>query len=181
MTAALLRWSTRAGTVAGTPGPYTPPGATRRGPHLTLRPVPVGIEASVPAGATVTVTADAYAPGSRVVVSIQSTPSAVGTAVAGGDGRLTADVTLPSDLAPGPHAMIAYGVAPDGRPMWTFAVLDVTRPVSLVRVVLWAVGLTFVGLAVLAWWLRRRRRRRSPTGDPSPEPDASTAATVGVT
>ena len=61
-------------------------------------------------------TGSGFLPFSTVVLTMYSTPTPLGTAVADADGTFTATVTIPSGLAAGTHALVASGIDDSGDP-----------------------------------------------------------------
>jgi hypothetical protein len=88
--------------------------------------LPDGATASVPAGKTITVSGSGYAPFSTVTVLIYSQPRILTTVVADGNGDFTVTVTVPADLAPGQHTLVASGLDTLGNLRF------VTLPVTVV-------------------------------------------------
>jgi hypothetical protein len=88
--------------------------------------LPDGTTASVPAGKTITVSGSGYAPFSTVTVLIYSEPRILTTVVADMNGDFTVTVTVPADLAPGQHTLVASGVDDMGNLRF------VTLPVTVV-------------------------------------------------
>jgi hypothetical protein len=64
----------------------------------------------------VVLTGSGFLPFSTVVLTMYSTPTPLGTAVAGADGTFTATVTIPTGLAAGTHALVASGIDDSGDP-----------------------------------------------------------------
>lgn len=69
------------------------------------------------AGQQVTVTASGLAPVAPVEIVVFSTPRVLGSATADGSGSLSTAVTLPGDLEPGSHTVVARSIGPDGSPV----------------------------------------------------------------
>ena len=65
-------------------------------------------------GEALTVSAQTFAPGAEVTVSLEPTPTVLGTAMANGDGVATLDVTIPADATPGAHTITAVGLSAAG-------------------------------------------------------------------
>jgi hypothetical protein len=86
--------------------------------------LPAGATSEVPAGKTITVTGSGYAPNSTVTVLIYSQPRILTTVVADVNGNFTVTVTVPADLAPGQHTLVASGVDTMGN--LRFVTLPVT-------------------------------------------------------
>jgi|JI10StandDraft_1071094.scaffolds.fasta_scaffold88178_2 hypothetical protein len=70
---------------------------------LLWRPTIVQTEAA--AGAALPITGEGFAPGSEVVLTLHSTPIALGTLVVGADGTLSGEVVIPAGVAPGSHTL----------------------------------------------------------------------------
>jgi LPXTG-motif cell wall-anchored protein len=62
-----------------------------------------------------TVSGGGFAPDSLVSSVVYSTPQKLGEARANAAGNVSMRVTLPRDLAPGPHQLQLQGVDPAGR------------------------------------------------------------------
>ncbi|WP_454050474.1 esterase-like activity of phytase family protein [Cellulomonas sp. Marseille-Q8402] len=116
----------------GQPGTEVP-GAGATPPTTPLRTVTAGdlVEANrgqvtvtgrlVP-GSTVTVSADGFAPGEWVLVTLFSTPADLGYLRAAVDGSVTGSVTLPSTLDAGTHRLALVGQV-SGRVVWRTVVI----------------------------------------------------------
>jgi hypothetical protein len=95
------------------PGPQRPATApTGAGPLSTEG----GSVDQVTPGEEVVLTGSGFLPFSTVVLTMYSTPTPLGTAVAGADGTFTATVTIPTGLAAGTHALVASGIDDSGDP-----------------------------------------------------------------
>mgnify|MGYP000861212074 CR=1 FL=1 len=70
---------------------------------LLWRPTIAQTEAA--AGAALPITGEGFAPGSEVVLTLHSTPIALGTLVVGADGTLSGEVVIPAGVAPGSHTL----------------------------------------------------------------------------
>ncbi len=82
---------------------------------------------------TINVTSTSWAPGTLVTVTVESTPVIVAVQPANDTGFSSINVTLPADLAPGHHALIETGTAPDGSPQTQstpFTVVARARPAT---------------------------------------------------
>jgi hypothetical protein len=128
------------------------------------------------------VSGDGFSPSSAVTVELRSssTDEAVdlGTLTADGTGRLEGSINLPGSLAPGPYALTATGVTPEGATRILSAGVQVpgldTQPAPVepapgipvwLLALLPVLGLLLVGGA--GWWLAAARRRQD-------EPSSST-------
>ncbi|GII25050.1 fibronectin type III domain-containing protein [Planosporangium mesophilum] len=80
---------------------------------LTLTTDRGAIDTAAP-GEQIVVIGTGFAPHSTVTVTIYSTPTVLGTAVADADGNFSKAVTVPRDLAAGTHTLVAQGVDPTG-------------------------------------------------------------------
>ncbi|MET0416684.1 MAG: fibronectin type III domain-containing protein, partial [Actinoplanes sp.] len=69
---------------------------------------------NVPAGTTVVIVGNGYAPHSTVTLTAYSTPVPLGTVVTDADGAFRVEVTMPAKLAGGTHDIVSLGVAPVG-------------------------------------------------------------------
>jgi LPXTG-motif cell wall-anchored protein len=67
-------------------------------------------------GGSVTVTDHGWQPDSKVDLTLHSTPVALGSTQADGDGNVKTTVVIPSDTAPGNHTIVLTGVDPNGDP-----------------------------------------------------------------
>ncbi len=65
-------------------------------------------------GRRVTVIGTGFAPYSTATVVVYSTPRVLGTVVTDGTGAFAMSVIVPTDLEPGQHTFVAYGVEPSG-------------------------------------------------------------------
>ena len=65
-------------------------------------------------GQQITVVGTGFLPYSTASIVIYSTPVTLGTVTVDMDGGFTKTVTVPADLEPGAHSLVAYGVDPDG-------------------------------------------------------------------
>ncbi len=121
-------------------------------------------------GAQLTLTGTGFAPGSAVTFVVYSTPQVLGTGTADPSGAAVLAVTLPTDLEPGRHTLVAYGTAAGGGPRALTAGFTLTHasatPATLastgtdIAVPLWT-GLTFLTVGGLALIGARGRGRRS--------------------
>lgn len=96
-------------TPTAPPVPATPPTAnaelsTSGGKISSVRP-----------GQQVTVVGTGFAPHSSVTVTVYSDPKVLGSAVADAAGNITLPVTVPADLDPGAHRLVAIGVDGNGN------------------------------------------------------------------
>lgn len=102
------------------------------------------------------VTASGLAPGSQVLVTMQSLPRAIGTLVADDSGRVDAALSVPSDATRGSHVIILEGTSPEG------GLVALSRELQVVQTLQWwwlvVAGLSImaiVGAGVMLW--RRRQ------------------------
>jgi len=82
--------------------------------------VPATVTASTTtptAGGPITLTAQGFGPSTNVAFSVESTPQALGSAVANASGVATLVTTLPANLSPGAHTIRAVGVDAAGAPL----------------------------------------------------------------
>jgi len=123
----LIRWSqleeARVATeprrrTSATPGPpVAQTGATRIAGEIT---VVVGGDRGPTADHVIRpseahrISADGFAPNSRVELGLQSRPFLIGRTVADGDGRLDVVFPVPDDLGPGRHHLRISGLSADG-------------------------------------------------------------------
>ncbi|WP_309112222.1 hypothetical protein [Saccharothrix sp.] len=70
--------------------------------------------ADLTAGSTTTVDGAGFAPGTPVSLDVRFRSLHLAEVTANGAGRITATVTLPVSLPPGPHELRATGTTPDG-------------------------------------------------------------------
>jgi hypothetical protein len=100
---------TTTGTVVAPQVPATPPADA----PLTLTTTDGPITTATP-GQQITVIGTGFLPYSTVTIAIYSTPVVLGTVTTDGSGAFSKLVTVPTDLAAGVHALVAYGVDPAG-------------------------------------------------------------------
>lgn len=130
---------------------------------------------SVTPGQKVTVEASGFLGGSNVQAFAYSTPTLLGAAVTDADGAATFEVTVPTDLTPGEHTLVAIGfgaggstavatsalvVAAPGVPVAPGAPVAASLPATGANPLPWAVlaaGLLAVG--ALGLLMSRMRRR----------------------
>lgn len=79
----------------------------------------------VTAGQSAAVSGSGYRSGGTVDLAFESTPVALTTAVAGTDGRFTAQITIPANATTGVHHIVATGPAPDNATLILRAELTV--------------------------------------------------------
>ena len=91
------------------PVPDTPPAGAE--PTLTTTDGPLS---TVEPGQQITLVGTGFLPHSTVRIVVHSTPRTLASALADAGGNLIAPVTLPDDLEPGQHSLLAYGVDSDG-------------------------------------------------------------------
>ncbi|MCX6524663.1 MAG: hypothetical protein NTX58_07850 [Actinobacteria bacterium] len=81
-------------------------------------PATVTANTSTPAaGGPITLTAQGFGPGTTVQFSVESTPQALGSAVANSSGVATLTTTLPANLPAGAHTIRAVGTDASGAPL----------------------------------------------------------------
>ncbi len=86
----------------------------------------ISLSASVvPQGATISVSANCFLPGSAVQVILSSTPRVLGTFTADARGVISGRVTIPCDVPVGAHTVSAQGVDASGKPLRLSAALRV--------------------------------------------------------
>ncbi|MGB8859086.1 MAG: HYR domain-containing protein, partial [Ilumatobacteraceae bacterium] len=95
--------------------------ATDRGNNTRTRTFTVSVVASATSatptannGATVTVIATGFLPGSIVYAKVQSEPVYLGVFTADANGNVTIDVVIPAGLPAGEHDIIVEGFSPNG-------------------------------------------------------------------
>jgi hypothetical protein len=127
---------------------------------------PSGAVSSLAAGQSVTLTGSGYAANSTVDLYVYSTPRKIGTVTTDAEGGFTVTVTVPADLAPGAHHLVAAGVDPSGALRYLRVDVTVTQAAGQLA---WTgfEALPFVGAGVLALALGSglvvvSRRRRVP-------------------
>lgn len=91
---------------------FAPDGSIKAGtvPALSGGAATVGTSGTPKVGEKLTVTGAGFAPGEEVAVWLQSTPVLLATGVAGADGRVSLDVTIPAATAVGAHTITLVGV-----------------------------------------------------------------------
>jgi len=82
-------------------------------------------------GETLAISAQTFAPGADVTVSLASTPAVLGTTTANGDGVATFEVTIPADAAPGTHTLTATGPPAGGGDVELTAALDLNSAITV--------------------------------------------------
>lgn len=130
---------------------------------------------SVTPGQKVTVEASGFLAGSNVQAFAYSTPTLLGSAVTDADGAASFEVTVPTDLTPGEHTLVAIGfgaggttavatsalvVAAPGAPTAPGAPVAASLPATGVNPLPWAVlaaGLLAAGVLGLSASRMRRR------------------------
>lgn len=112
------------------------------------------------AGGDLKVTAGGFTPGSDVRLVVRSTPMTLAHRTADDDGRISATVTIPPELAAGRHSLSAEGWDDDGEPRVLTQSIRVTPLIPAWIALIAAASL--LGMAA-AWHLHRRGWRR-PTG-----------------
>jgi len=96
------------GTPSPTTRPSTPPAPTSpRSPAPSAEPS--ADQTSVPAGGTVRIRVEGYRPGERVTIALRGSGEVLGSATAGDDGAVTAQVRIPPSTATGPAALDVVG------------------------------------------------------------------------
>lgn len=81
-------------------------------------PATVTVITSTPtAGGSITLTVKGFGPGTPVQFSVESTPQALGSAVANTGGVATLTTTLPANLSAGAHTIRAVGTDASGAPL----------------------------------------------------------------
>jgi hypothetical protein len=127
----------------------------------------------VTAGAPVSLHAAGFAPGEIIEVSLHSTPIALGTLTADGEGEVDGTVTIPADVEPGDHTLLLVGLTSGSRVSAPLEVLGATTAPGEPRAIpatgsasggLAAVGMSLV-LAGLALVAGGRRRALATVGD----------------
>jgi hypothetical protein len=116
---------------------------------------------TVAAGGKITVAATGLTPGTEYQVVLNSTPTLIGTGIAGGNGGIDMTVTIPASTPPGAHTIT---VASSSDPDMILASVELTVTGSLAAtgftsqpVLLGAAALLLAGAALLA--TRRTARR----------------------
>jgi lysophospholipase L1-like esterase len=167
MAGALVRWSASAAAppkaTRGDGSPASLPVRAARGLGQLLAPAPIRVDASAPGntlqarpGVPLQVSSGGHLQGALVVVGVESTPQALGSAWADADGRVTIDVRLPEDLPDGDHTLWTSGLDADGSlAVQTRALTVVGSPPWWPPAALSLVGLILAGIGTLL--LRRDR------------------------
>ncbi|RBY74433.1 hypothetical protein DQ238_21915 [Geodermatophilus sp. TF02-6] len=108
-----------------------------------------GLITTAAPGQEITVIGTGFLPFSTATIVIYSDPIVLGTVVTDADGDFSKPVTVPTDLAPGQHSLVASGIAPDGTER--FLRMDVTVAADGVATVGTAAdGTATVGTATVA-------------------------------
>jgi lysophospholipase L1-like esterase len=139
---------------------------TAEGLGQLLAPAPIPVDTSrqgdtlqARPGVPLQVTSGGHLQGSLVVVGVQSTPQALGSAWADADGRVTVEVQLPENLPAGAHTLWTSGLDADGQ-----LAID-TRRLDVGGSAPWwptaALSLLGLLLAAAGWLLLRVDHRRS--------------------
>jgi hypothetical protein len=169
MAGALLRWSRSADA------PTTANRGSDDGPSILVRsanlggqlfgPPPLVVDmdrpvtvVEAPQGGPIRIQGSGYAPGTVVVVGVESTPQSLGAMRADADGRISVLVRLPENLADGRHTLTASGLTTDG------ALQVRPQPVEVGGSLWWPPALwaaVFLLLAGIGWLLLRLDRRRA--------------------
>jgi LPXTG-motif cell wall-anchored protein len=76
-------------------------------------------------GQTITITAQTFAEGSSVTVTLFSDPVVLASSTADASGRIALQATIPTDTPLGSHTITADGTAPDGTPLSLSAAITV--------------------------------------------------------
>lgn len=170
MTRAIVRWSLTDEAAA-----EFPPVRERPGPSVDVaRPVDrisgvVSADSAPPAlraGATYTVQAGGFVPGSPVEIALQSRLRVLAVPNADDDGTISTDVVIPEGTVPGRHQIQMSGLAPDGEGTVTKVDVDVSAGATpLWRGWLAAGGPLLIVLLGAALLLGRWPRRH---GEPAP-------------
>lgn len=120
------------------------------------------------AGDVVQINLGGFMPDSDVEVWLFSTPTRLGTAVVGSDGRVTGSFAIPEDLESGSHRIAVTAKLPDGKSA-TFtlgiAVGEIAKTSTLTRVLIAIPIAIAIGLGLIL--PNRLRRRRSYAEEPS--------------
>ena len=101
-------------TTSGTVAPPAVPDAPPADALLTLTTTDGPITTAEP-GQQITVVGTGFLPYSTARIVVYSTPVVLGTATTDASGAFRKTVTIPADLEPGAHALMAYGVDPSGH------------------------------------------------------------------
>ncbi|MGH8925130.1 MAG: hypothetical protein ACRDWA_10910 [Acidimicrobiia bacterium] len=106
-------------------------------------------------GDEVEVSGSGFAPGSEVVLTIESEPVMLATVTANSGGSFSSIVTVPSNVAAGQHTISATGIDPSGAPRVLAAQVSVGGSLPFTGlpldwVVVGAVVLLTLGAAMLA-------------------------------
>jgi LPXTG-motif cell wall-anchored protein len=76
-------------------------------------------------GQTITITAQTFAAGSSVTVTLFSDPVVLGSSTADASGRIALQATIPTNTPLGSHTIVVDGTAPDGTPLSLSAAIQV--------------------------------------------------------
>ncbi|MEY4365574.1 MAG: hypothetical protein RLZZ305_918, partial [Actinomycetota bacterium] len=125
--------------------------------------VPVGLDVDgnirVTPEAKVEVTASGFKPQSAAEAWVFSTPTRIGTAAVGADGKTAGTFSLPKKLAAGSHRIVLLGLDPSGKQVkFTLGITVVEPPTPASRTVIVVLILAATGFALFIPPVRRRRR-----------------------
>ncbi|HET6966328.1 MAG TPA: hypothetical protein VFH58_16255 [Acidimicrobiales bacterium] len=121
---------------------------------------------TVKRGGTIWLSGGGFEPGSRILLSFHSTPSVLGWATAGPNGRFARTVSVPASAAPGEHHIVASGTTDSGSTSDLTATVLVVVPShhrTSAFTTLFLLGLallipvaTFLAMTAAGAWRRRR-------------------------
>lgn len=96
----------------------------------TLQSGTAAVAASLTAGQKVPLSGSGYAPNSTVSLFVYSTPTLLATVTTDATGSFSTYVTVPSDLAPGGHHLVAAGLDPSGAMRYLRSDVTVAVPAN---------------------------------------------------
>lgn len=150
---------------SATPSPPPRPSSTPPAPgppRSTAAPATSGT--AVSAGSTVRIRVEGYRPGERVTIALRGSDEVLGSATAGDDGSVTAEVRIPARTETGPAALHVVGGDPGAVaavPLQVASAVTDAGPgqASSLPLLLAAGALSATGAALVSATTRRRHRR----------------------
>ena len=138
--------------------------ATLSGTDNTGKTLPLDSDGNVrlSAGDVIKVSVGGFKPKSKVEVWLFSTPTQLGSALVGADGKINGAYKLPSEIEAGPHRFVVTAKLPNGKPTtFTIGILvgEISKTSTLTRVLIAIPILLAVGFGFLLPTRLRRRRQ----------------------
>jgi hypothetical protein len=138
--------------------------ATLSGTDNTGKTLPLDSDGNVrlSAGDVIKVSVGGFKPKSKVEVWLFSTPTQLGSAMVGADGKINGAYKLPSGIEAGPHRFVVTAKLPNGKPTtFTIGILvgEISKTSTLTRVLIAIPILLAVGFGFLLPTRLRRRRQ----------------------